>query len=125
MAPAEADVGVMPFGLGEFAHLLNEAECFSKIAKSKCPLDSMGIIAQLPSGDFCLKPLRFVRGERRNPAAARRAGSFGQRVGHGVLLPESHLVGGMPKVRFHPPITPNTMSNDPMIAATSANIYPR
>jgi hypothetical protein len=68
-----------------------------------------------------LKPLRFVRGERRNPAAARRAGSFGQRVGHGVLLPESHLVGGMPKVRFHPSITPNTMSNDPMIAATSAN----
>jgi hypothetical protein len=46
-------------------------------------------------------------------------------VGDGVLLPESHLVGGMRKVRFQPSITPNTMSNDPMMAATSGNICPR
>jgi hypothetical protein len=34
--------------------------------ESKFPLDAMGIIAQL-SRDFCLKLLRFVRGERREP----------------------------------------------------------
>ena len=48
MTPAEADVGVMRFGLGKLTDLLHEGECFPEIAESKRTLDAMGIIAQFP-----------------------------------------------------------------------------
>jgi len=35
VTPAEADVGVMAFGLGEFTDFLNKGERFPEIAKSK------------------------------------------------------------------------------------------
>jgi hypothetical protein len=44
VTPAEADVGVMAFGLGEFTDFLNKSECFPEIAKSKGPLDAVGIV---------------------------------------------------------------------------------
>jgi hypothetical protein len=45
VTPAEADVGVMPFGLGKLTDLLHEGECFPEIAESKRALDAVGVIA--------------------------------------------------------------------------------
>ena len=35
VAPAKADIGVMTFGLGELAHLLNECKRLAEVAKSE------------------------------------------------------------------------------------------
>ena len=37
VTPAEADVGVVAFGLGKFTDFLKKSECFPEIAKSKGP----------------------------------------------------------------------------------------
>ena len=72
VTPAEADVGVMAFGLGEFTDFLNKSECFPEIAKSKGPLDAVGIVTQLPIGSLCLEALGFITRERRDAAAPGR-----------------------------------------------------
>jgi hypothetical protein len=46
--PAETDIGVMAFALGELADLLHEGKRFPEIAESKRALDAVGFIAQLP-----------------------------------------------------------------------------
>ena len=69
VTPAEADVGVMAFGLGEFADFLNKGECFPEIAKSKGPHDAVGIVIQLPIGRLCLEALGFITRERRDATA--------------------------------------------------------
>jgi hypothetical protein len=53
VTPAEADVGVMAFGLGELTDFLNKGERFAEIAESKRALDAMGIVSQLPIGSLC------------------------------------------------------------------------
>ena len=45
VTPAEADIGVMTFGLGELPDPLHEAECFPEIAESKRALDAVGVVA--------------------------------------------------------------------------------
>ena len=45
VTPAEADIGVMAFGLGKLADALHEGERFPEIAEAKRTLDAMGIIA--------------------------------------------------------------------------------
>ena len=39
IAPAEADIRMMAFGLREFTNFLNKSECLPEIAESEAPLD--------------------------------------------------------------------------------------
>jgi hypothetical protein len=67
VTPAEADVGVMPFGLGKLTDLLHEGECFPEIAESKRALDAVGVIAPT-MGSPWRDPLLI---------ASRKTGQFG------------------------------------------------
>src|SRR5262245_37241558 len=82
VTPAEADIGVMAFGLGELADPLHEGERLPEIAESKRALDAVGVIAQLPIRSLLLKTYRFFARKRRDAAAARRAGFFREGLGH-------------------------------------------
>src|SRR5207253_7687355 len=76
VTPAEADIGVMAFGLGKLADALHEGERLPEIAESKRALDAVGVIAQLPIRSLLLETQRFVARKRRNTVAARRTGFF-------------------------------------------------
>src|SRR5262249_1905887 len=82
VTPAEADIGVMAFGLGELADALHEGERLPEIAESKRALDAMGVIAQLPIRRLLLETQRFIARKRRNAAATGRAGFFREGLGH-------------------------------------------
>src|SRR6266566_7799573 len=69
VAPAEADVGVMAFALGQLADVVDERERFAEVAKSKGPLDAACILRQRPTGSLCLQALGFIRREWRYAAA--------------------------------------------------------
>ena len=76
----------MAFVFGEFTDFLNKAECFPEIAKSKGPLDAVGIVTQLPIGGLCLEALGFITRERWDATATRRACLLGERLGHVLVL---------------------------------------
>src|SRR5262249_43498904 len=82
VTPAEADIGVMAFGLGKLADALHEGERLPDIAQAKLALDAMGIIAQLPIRRLLLETQRFIARKRRNAAATRRTGFFREGLGH-------------------------------------------
>src|ERR1700681_1075935 len=86
VTPAEADVGVMAFGLGELTDFLNKGERFPEIAESKRALDAVGIVSQLPIGSLCLQALGFITREWRDAAATRRACLLGECLGHILVL---------------------------------------
>ena len=65
-SPAEADVGVMAFGLGKLADPLHEGERFPEIVESKCALDAAGFIAPLPIRSLALEAQGFITRKRRN-----------------------------------------------------------
>src|SRR5215813_8176506 len=120
VTPAEADIGVMTFGLGELADPLHEGERLPEIAESKRAFDAAGIIAQFPIRRLLLETQRFIARKRRNAAATRRAGFFREGFGHRAApVSTSWRPSGQRS------ISPNTMSSEPMIAATSASICPR
>src|SRR5438128_6027258 len=81
-SPAEADVGVMAFGLGKLADALHEGERLPEIAESKRALDAVGVIAQLPIGRLRLEAQGFITRKWRNTAATRRACLLGESFGH-------------------------------------------
>src|SRR5438128_11676160 len=89
-SPAEADVGVMAFGLGKLADALHEGERLPEIAESKRALDAVGVIAQLPIRSLLLETQRFVARKRRNTVAARRTGFFREGLGHVVRRNLTH-----------------------------------
>src|SRR5262249_639475 len=84
VTPAEVDIGVMAFGLGQLADALHEGERLPEIAESKRALDAVGVIAQRPVRSLLLEMERFVACKRRNTAATRRAGFFREGLGHAV-----------------------------------------
>ena len=86
ITPAEADVGVMAFGLGKLTDFLNKGERISEIAESKGPLDAVGIVTQLPIGSLRLKALGFITRERWDATATRRACLLGERLGNVLVL---------------------------------------
>ena len=63
IAPAEADVRMMAFGLSEFTNLLDKGPCFAKVAEPEGPLDTMSVVAE-----FCR-----ARGAPRRLSGALRA----------------------------------------------------
>src|SRR5262249_44826452 len=96
ITPAEADIGVMAFGLGQLADALHEGERLSEIAESKRALDAVGVIAQLPIRSLLLEMERFVARKRRNTAATRGAGFF--REGLGLRSAATSLSNSWPAV---------------------------
>src|SRR5262249_14182144 len=58
VTPAEADIRVMAFGLGEFPDPMHEAQCLAEITESKRPFDAAGIGTPLP------KPRRLLQHHR-------------------------------------------------------------
>ena len=44
IAPAEADIRMMAFGLREFTNFLNKSECLPEIDKSEAPLDPVSLL---------------------------------------------------------------------------------
>jgi hypothetical protein len=48
IAPAEADIRMMVFGLCEFANLPNKGKRLAEIAKPEAPLDAVSFLRQLP-----------------------------------------------------------------------------
>src|SRR5262245_47268546 len=84
VTPAEADIGVMAFGLGELPDPLHEAECLAEIAESKRALDAARVVAQFPIRRLLLQTHRFIARQRRNAAATGRTGFFREGFGHGV-----------------------------------------
>src|SRR5262245_52986901 len=111
----------MSFGFGKLADPLHEGERFSEIAKSKRALDAVGIIAQFPLRRLALETQGFITRKRRDAAATRRAGFFRKGLGHVAV--SNSLTNAMADGQRS--ISPNTMSSEPMIAETSANICPR
>jgi hypothetical protein len=79
--PAEADVGVMAFGLGKLADPLHEGERFPEVVESKRALDAAVVIAQLPIRSLALETQRFIARKRRNAAATRRASFLREGLG--------------------------------------------
>jgi hypothetical protein len=67
---------------------LRKRVCFSEIAKSKAPLDAVGIVTQLPIGSLCLEALGFITRERRDAAATGRACFLGKSFAH-ALVPKT------------------------------------
>ena len=60
VAPAEADIGVMAFGLGELPDPMHEAECLAEITESKRAFDAVSVVAQLPIRRLILQTQRFI-----------------------------------------------------------------
>ena len=50
VAPAEADVRMVPFGLDEISSFLHEGECFSKVLELEGPLDPSRFFLNAPFG---------------------------------------------------------------------------
>src|SRR5258708_39441044 len=71
--PAETDIGVMAFGLGELADLLHEGKRFPEIAESKCALDAAGVIAPPPTATPLMGAQVPVAPPPRDPAATKPA----------------------------------------------------
>jgi hypothetical protein len=86
VTPAEADVGVMPFGLGKLTDLLHERECFPEIAESKRALDAVCVIAQFPIRRLCLEAQGFIPRKWWNAPTIRRARLLGESFGHVACL---------------------------------------
>ncbi len=111
----------MAFGLGKLADPLHEGERFPEIAESKRALDAVGFIAQLPIGSCAWKRRASSRPSGGTPP---RQGVqvFSARVSVMWLSPMSPTIamaGGQRST------SPNTMSSEPMIAETSASMWPR
>src|SRR5712692_2856927 len=94
VTPAEADVGVMAFGLRQLTDFPDKAERLPKIAASKRALDAVGVIAQFPIGSLGLEALGFITREWRNAAATRRASLLGKSFAHGLVPKTTFTING-------------------------------
>ena len=52
MTPTEADIGMMAFGFGKLANLLDETQRLAEIVELELALNPMRVIAQLPAGNW-------------------------------------------------------------------------
>ena len=67
IAPTEADIRMMAFGLREFTNLLNKGKRLAEIAKPEAPLDAVSFLRQLPVRGLCVKELSLLARERNPP----------------------------------------------------------
>src|SRR6266478_10006165 len=107
-SPAEADVGVMAFGLGKLADPLHEGERFPEVAESKRALDAAVVIAQRPIRSLALETQGFIARKRRDAAATRRAGFLREGLGHVAVSNRTNKCTAGDQRS----ISPNTMSSE-------------
>jgi hypothetical protein len=67
VAPAEADIRVMPLSFCEFSHLPDKGERFGKILERIRPLDPPSLILDCPMVNLLPESCNFIRRERRIP----------------------------------------------------------
>ena len=82
VTPAEADIGMVPFGFSQLTDVANKAERFSKIAEVEGSFDTMAVIVQFPIRSLRSKVLRFSEREPRYASATGSALLLGERLGH-------------------------------------------
>ena len=63
IAPTEANIRMMAFGLCEFTNLLNKGKRVAEIAKPEAPLDEVRFLRQLPVWGLCVKELSLLARE--------------------------------------------------------------
>src|SRR5262249_33526152 len=90
--PAEADIRVMPLGLGELANPLHKSQRLPEIPEAETALEASRLIEQLPFRGLGAKVFGLIASQRRNPAAARRARLLSKVSGHRVLLDRPGLL---------------------------------
>ena len=116
VTPAEGDVWMVAFGLGELTDFLNKGERFLEIAELKHALDAVGIISQIPVGSLCLQALGFITREWWNAATTRRACPLGEHHLGPVLVLKPVIKATMRRYLRSMPI-----SSDPMMAERRAH----
>jgi len=82
IAPAEADVRMMAFGLSEFTDLLDKGHCFAKVAEPEGPLDTMSVVAEFPVRGLRTEAFGFLMSEWWDATTAGRACFLGKSFGH-------------------------------------------
>ena len=82
VTPAETDVGVMAFGLGEFTDFLNKGQRLPEIAEPEAPLDAVSFLRQLPVWGLYVKELSLLAREWRYSSATRSTGFASKSFGH-------------------------------------------
>ena len=109
----------MSFGFGKLADPLNKGERFPEIMKSKRAFDAGASSRSTHSGAWLWKRKGVITCKRRDAAATRRAGFLREGLGHVTVSNVTNKCnGGRSAID-----SPNTMSSEPMIAATSAGSY--
>src|SRR5436305_3521127 len=73
VAPAETNVGMVSFGLGERGRALDKSEGFGEVLEPIGSLDPLGFIEKRPVGRLRMIGCGFLFGQRRYAAAARAA----------------------------------------------------
>src|SRR3569832_1749932 len=73
VAPAEADVGVMPLRLGDVADAIDEGEGLGEILEFVCALDTRRLVREAPLRYLLQQALGLFARQRRDAASARRA----------------------------------------------------
>jgi hypothetical protein len=92
IAPAEADIRMMVFGLCEFANLPNKGKRLAEIAKPEAPLDAVSFLRQLPVWGLCVKELSLLA----------REWGYSPRQGVQVLLARASVMLLAPRVNLRP-----------------------
>ena len=90
IAPAEADIRMMAFGLCEFTNLPNEGKRLAEIAKPEAPLDAVSFLTSCQSGACA------------SSACSRVSGGIPPRQGVQVLLARASVMLLAPVVNLRP-----------------------
>src|ERR687886_1571495 len=99
LAPAEADVGVMPLLLGKLAHLVDEAQSLTEVLEPENP-PQVVLLDDLPFRDLSPEQVEFLSLERRCSPPPRHT-RFSHEFGHPVPPIETSL----PRKRLRYPRT--------------------
>src|ERR1700724_4278315 len=82
IAPAEADIRMMAFGLCEFTNLPNKGKRLAEIAKPEAPLDAVSFLRQLPVWGLFVKELSLLAREWGYSPATGSTGFASKSFGH-------------------------------------------
>src|SRR5467141_1198806 len=82
IAPTEADIRMMAFGLCEFTNLPNKGKRLAEIAKPEAPLDAVSFLRQLPVWGLCVKELSLLAREWGYSPATGNTGFASKSFGH-------------------------------------------
>src|SRR3954467_8436298 len=78
IAPAEADIRVMPLGFCEIGGFVHEREGLRKVLEPIGPLNPVRVIVDRPLRHLSMENSNLLRRQWRNPATARGAGLFNE-----------------------------------------------